>query len=96
MLGGCSFPLAAVPAVRPHMMQLSRVTLDLLCFTGISRNELESVLVLLCRPLPGAPPLSHLQCFGCYQWMDVYECRNSVLQQLEVDFGVTSVSVMIT
>ncbi len=89
----CSFPLAAVPAVRFHMLQLNRVLLDLASLTHVSRDELESVLVLLCRPLPGAPPLRQMLCCGCR--LDLEQCRQAVLQQLEHDFGVTNTSVMV-
>lgn len=94
-LWGCSFPLAALPAVRSHMLQLTLGLLDLSSLAHVTRDELESVLVLLCRPLPGAPPLRQMLCCGCGPWADAAQCRQSVLRQLEVDFGVSGTQVIV-
>ncbi len=89
----CYFPLAALLGMRPHMLQLTHLVLDLQCLHDITDTVLGSVAQLLCRPQPGAQQLAYLECYGCPSALDVGDWERSVLADLETGFGVTGVVV---
>ncbi len=90
----CSFPLPALPAMRAHMPQLQQLELGLRYVRGVDESALGSALVLVCRPHHGAVQLRHITCYACPSSVDREACRQAVLQQLQGDFGVTGVTVV--
>ncbi len=95
ILRGCLFPLAALPGLRPHMTRLTVLNVDLSCHSSIDADATMSVALLLARPHPGAAQLQHLVFDGCPRDLDITFCEQSVMQQLEDDFGVTGALVVL-
>ncbi len=95
-LADCSFPLAALPGMRFPMLHLTHMALDLQACGPVDDQVLEPLLLLLCRPHGGATPLEYLACKHVPRRVDGRECRRAVLEQLEVAFGVTGVTVWVT
>ncbi len=93
-LEDCSLPMASLPALRPAMGQLASLRVDLRHHDfpdGAQDEELESVLLLLCRPHAGALPLRSLECSYLPDWMELVDVQERVLQQLATDLGETGV-----
>ncbi len=89
-------PLASLPALRPAMGQLASLRVDLRHHNfpyGAQGEELESVLLLLCRPHAGALPLRSLECGYLPKRMQLGDVRERVVQQLATDFGETDVQL---
>lgn len=96
VLNGCSLSLAALPALRPGMRRLRRLTLHARNCADVQGSVLKTVLLLLCRPHGSTAPLEEVQFLDCPPHVDVQGCVRSVQEQLESDFGVRGVKVMVT
>ncbi len=94
-LGACSFPVAALPGLRPAMRNLRHLYLDF-DHEGLASEELVSVLVMLCRPHAGADPLVSLECGGLPPLLDPVAVEEAVLQQLESDFRGVDVDLCLS
>ncbi len=75
------------------MTHLTVLDVDLGCHNSIDADTLMSVALLLARPHPGAAQLQHLTFDECPHDVDIGLCEQSVMQQLEDDFGVTGAFV---
>ncbi len=76
------------------MMRLARLKVNLGFHQDLDESVLESVLLLLCRPHPGAVPLEHLEC-ACPASVDIGEVKQSVLGQLQGCYGVRDVDLVL-
>ncbi len=96
-LYSCSFPAVALPLLRNPMLALRDLYLDVKHAEGMVGNStLEPLLlVLLCRPHTGAPPLRSLTVIGCPSTLDCAQFVGSVTEQLEVCFGLTGVALSV-
>lgn len=95
-LRDCCFPLAAVSGLRPSMRRLSSVFLDLCCIERVDSWELDAVLLLLCRPHEGVPPVTTVECVNCPTSLGLEECVDSIAGQMETDFGVEDMDVCLS
>ncbi len=92
----CSFPVVALPALRPPMLQLQELRVDLTKCPDVHGGVLATVLLLLCRPYGGQPQLRELDC-RC--WADEVNCgevERSVLEQLANGFGLTGIRIRVS
>ncbi len=92
-LSRCSFSLAAVPALRPHMLQLTNLEMDLTHCQDVNDGVLEAVALQVCCPLPGAVRFQRLALYSCPMSVGTDECQRSILEQLRRDVGVMDVDV---
>ncbi len=88
---GCGFSATALPLLRNPMLQLRTLTVELDHSDDMDAADLESLLLLLCRPHSFAAPLQRLTVTGCCEDIDTQDCEDSVQEQLQVDFGVSGV-----
>lgn len=95
-LSRCAFSLAAVPALRPHLLRLTQLDLDLTHSQDINRGVLESVALQMCSPLVGAVRFKRLVVYSCPVSVHTDECQRSILEQLRRDVGVTDVEVEVS
>lgn len=95
-LDNCVFPVAALPALRPPMLRLDELVLDL-AYCGASEvGVLETVLLLLCRPVQGAAQLGRLYCNNCPHEIDVGGLTESLVEKLGDNFGVRWLDIDLT
>ncbi len=95
ILEECSFPVAALPGMRFHMLHLTHLALDLQACEPVDGHVLEPLLVLLCRPHGGATPLRHLEVHRIRGEVNGAECKRAALEHLERAFGVTGVTMRV-
>ncbi len=78
------------------MLQLQDLVLDLKYCWVSEPDVLETVLLLLCRPIQGAVQLAGLECINCPAVVDVEELAGSLSQKLEDNFGLRWIRVVVS
>lgn len=95
-LDNCVFPVVALPALRPPMLRLDELVLDLAYIGDSEVGVLETILLLVCRPVQGAAQLGRLYCNNCPHEIDLEELTESLVEKLENNFGLRWMDIDLT